>query len=290
MVKKRRGLGNVGVDVLLSAASAPVAKFDLSPQDGSLRPLPVDTIRSSRYQPRLNMQPEALQELADSITAQGLVQPIVVRPIDDGYELIAGERRWRAAQLAGLHDIPAIIKSIPDQAAAAMTLIENIQREDLNPLEEAGAFKRLIDEFELTHQQVADAVGRSRAAVSNMLRLLELGKETREYLERGQLEMGHARALLALSGKAQAETAQIVVEQDLSVRETERYIKSLLSDKPQPTTDKSSKDPDVASLEQRLSETLGATVDIQYNNRGKGKLIIRYSSLDELDGILAHIN
>jgi ParB family chromosome partitioning protein len=290
MAKKRRGLGNVGVDVLLSAASAPVAKFDLSPQDGTLKPLPVDTIRSSRYQPRLNMQPEALQELADSISAQGLVQPIVVRPIDDGYELIAGERRWRAAQIAGLHDIPAIIKSIPDQAAAAMTLIENIQREDLNPLEEAGAFKRLIDEFELTHQQVADAVGRSRAAVSNMLRLLDLGKETREYLERGELEMGHARALLALSGKAQAETAQIVVEQDLSVRETERYIKSILSDKPEPASEKPSKDPDVASLEQRLADTLGARVDILYNNRGKGKLIIRYSSLDELDGILAHIN
>jgi ParB family chromosome partitioning protein len=170
-----------------------------------------------------------------------------------------------------------------------MTLIENIQREDLNPLEEAGAFKRLIDEFELTHQQVADAVGRSRAAVSNMLRLLDLGKETREYLERGELEMGHARALLALSGKAQAETAQIVVEQGLSVRETERYIKSILSDKPEPATQKSTKDPDVASLEQKLSETLGASVDILYNNRGKGKLIIRYSSLDELDGILAHI-
>lgn len=289
MAKRRRGLGNIGVDVLLSAASASVATVtDISNED-SFKPLPVDVISRSKYQPRLNIEPEALQELANSIRAQGLVQPIVVRPVNDGYELIAGERRWRAAQLAGLQEIPAIVKSIPDQAAAAMTLIENIQREDLNPLEEAGAFKRLIDEFELTHQQVADAVGRSRAAVSNMMRLLDLGVQTKQYLEQGLLEMGHARALLALNGSTQAEAARFVTVHGLSVRETERYIKTLLSDKPQSLKDDSAKDPDVASLEERLSQTLGTSVDIRYNTKGKGKLIIKYSSLDELDGILAHI-
>lgn len=288
MVKKRRGLGNVGVDVLLSAASAPIPGIDSADED-SLRALPVDVIQRSRYQPRLKIHPEALQELADSIRAQGLVQPVVVRPLDMGYELIAGERRWRAAQLAGLQEIPAIIKALPDQAAAAMTLIENIQREDLNPLEEANAFRRLIDEFGLTHQQVADAVGRSRAAVSNMLRLLDLGKEAKELLELGQLEMGHARALLALAMEKQAEAARYVVDQKLSVRQTEHYIKILQSDKPKTGTLKTNKDPDVQSLEQRLSETLGAKVDIRYNTKGKGKLIIQYSNLDELDGILAHI-
>ncbi|MEN8131590.1 MAG: ParB/RepB/Spo0J family partition protein [Pseudomonadota bacterium] len=289
MAKRRRGLGNIGVDVLLSAASAPIASVtDMSNKD-SFKPLPVDVISRSKYQPRLNIQPEALQELADSIRAQGLVQPIIVRPVNEGYELIAGERRWRAAQLAGLQEIPAIVKSIPDQAAAAMTLIENIQREDLNPLEEAGAFKRLIDEFELTHQQVADAVGRSRAAVSNMMRLLDLGVQTKQYLEQGMLEMGHARALLGLNGDTQAEAARFVTAHGLSVRETERYIKTLLSNKPQSLKENTAKDPDVASLEQRLSQTLGTSVDIRYNTKGKGKLIIKYSSLDELDGILAHI-
>ncbi len=289
MAKRRRGLGNIGVDVLLSAATASAATVtDMSNED-SLQPLPVDLISRSKYQPRLNIQSEALQELANSIRAQGLVQPIIVRPVNEGYELIAGERRWRAAQLAGLQEIPAIVKSIPDQAAAAMTLIENIQREDLNPLEEAGAFKRLIDEFELTHQQVADAVGRSRAAVSNMVRLLDLGVQTKQYLEQGMLEMGHARALLGLNGDTQAEAARFVTAHGLSVRETERYIKTLLSNKPQSLKEDATKDPDVASLEQRLSQTLGTSVDIRYNTKGKGKLIIKYSSLDELDGILAHI-
>lgn len=289
MAKRRRGLGNIGVDVLLSAASASAATVTDMPNEDSLQPLPVDLISRSKYQPRLNIQSEALQELADSIRAQGLVQPIIVRPVNEGYELIAGERRWRAAQLAGLQEIPAIVKSIPDQAAAAMTLIENIQREDLNPLEEAGAFKRLIDEFELTHQQVADAVGRSRAAVSNMVRLLDLGIQTKQYLEQGMLEMGHARALLGLNGDAQAEAARFVTAHGMSVRETERYIKTLLSNKPQSLKEAAAKDPDVASLEQRLSQTLGTSVDIRYNTKGKGKLIIKYSSLDELDGILAHI-
>ena len=286
MAKKRRGLGNLGVDVLLSAVSDHQTEVK-STQDAMCN-VPVDNIRRGKYQPRIHIQPEALEELADSIRAQGLVQPVVLRPVDEGYELIAGERRWRAAQLVGLEEIPAVIKNIPDQSAAAMTLIENIQREDLNPLEEAGAFKRLIEEFELTHQQVADAVGRSRAAVSNMLRLLELEMEVKQHLERRELEMGHARALLTLAGPAQTAAARHVVSRGLSVRETERYVRSLLSSKSTPQPPKS-KDPDVNRLEQSLSDTLGAQVAIHYNHKGKGKLIIRYNSLDELDGILSHI-
>ena len=200
MTRKKPGLGR-GLDALLSAASA--AREETPASDSDLRRLPVEQIRRGKYQPRLHIRTEALQELADSIRAQGLVQPVVVRPVAGGFELIAGERRWRAAQLAGLHEIPAIVRPIPDQAAAAMSLIENIQREDLNPLEEAQALQRLIHEFGLTHQQTADSVGRSRAAVSNLLRLLELADETKVLLDRGELEMGHARALLALSGSAQ---------------------------------------------------------------------------------------
>lgn len=287
MAKRKRGLGNLGVDVLLSAVSSPAPEPSESPQD-DMTHLPVEMIRRGRYQPRLHIEPTALQELADSIRAQGLVQPVVVRRVQNGYELIAGERRWRASQLAGLEEIPAIIKTIPDQAAAAMSLIENIQREDLNPLEEAGAFRRLIEEFELTHQQVAEAVGRSRAAVSNLLRLLELGEVAKGYVERAELEMGHGRALLALSGNAQDEAARQVAAKGLSVRETERYVKALLSERSRPRAPRS-KDPDVVRLEQSLSDTLGAPVEITYNNKGKGTLIIHYSSLDELDGVLAHI-
>ncbi len=287
MAKRKRGLGNLGVDVLLSAVSSPAPDAGHTAQD-DMTHLPVELIRRGRYQPRLHIEPAALQELADSIRAQGLVQPVVVRPVEGGYELIAGERRWRASQLAGLEEIPAIIKTIPDQAAAAMSLIENIQREDLNPLEEAGAFRRLIEEFELTHQQVAEAVGRSRAAVSNLLRLLELGEVTKGYVERGELEMGHARALLALTGAAQDEAARQLVAKGLSVRETERYVKALLNERSRPKVPRS-KDPDVVRLEQGLSDTLGAPVEITYNNKGKGTLIIHYSSLDELDGVLAHI-
>jgi ParB family chromosome partitioning protein len=287
MVKRKRGLGNLGVDVLLSAVSSPPDTSEAA-QD-NMTHLPVELIRRGRYQPRLHIESTALQELADSIRAQGLVQPVVVRPAEGGYELIAGERRWRASQMAGLEEIPAIIKIIPDQAAAAMSLIENIQREDLNPLEEAGAFRRLIEEFELTHQQVAEAVGRSRAAVSNLLRLLELGEVTKGYVGRAELEMGHARALLALSGAAQDEAARQLVAKGLSVRETERYVKALMNERSRPKKVPRSKDPDVVRLEQTLSDTLGAPVEITYNNKGKGTLIIHYSSLDELDGVLAHI-
>ncbi len=286
MAKKRRGLGNLGVDVLLSAVSDHHAGVKSTQE--TMRNVPVDNIQRGKYQPRLHIHPEALEELADSIRAQGLVQPVVLRPVEGGYELIAGERRWRAAQLIGLEEIPAIIKNIPDQSAAAMTLIENIQRENLNPLEEAGALRRLIEEFELTHQQVADGVGRSRAAVSNMLRLLELEQEVKQHVERGKLEMGHARALLTLVGPAQTAAARHVVSKGLSVRETERYVRSLVHSKSSPKPAKS-KDPDVNRLEQSLSDTLGAQVAIHYNHKGKGKLVIRYNSLDELDGILAHI-
>jgi ParB family chromosome partitioning protein len=285
MARKKPGLGR-GLDVLLSGAAG--ARDDRSEED--LRQLPVEEIRRGRYQPRGEIKPEALQELADSIRAQGLVQPVVVRPIEGGFELIAGERRWRAAQLAGMHRIPAVIREIPDQAAAAMSLIENIQREDLNPLEEAQALQRLIAEFGLTHQQTADSVGRSRTAVTNLLRLLELSEEVKTLLADGALEMGHARALLALNGTRQAQAARHVAQRGLSVRETERYVQSLQSgiqDARRKTSQQ--RDPDIARLEGDLAERLGARVAIQHGGKGKGKLVIQYNSLDELDGIIAHI-
>ena len=281
---KKPGLGR-GLDMLLSSARSQ----STDTEDTVLKRLPVERVRPGQYQPRTRMDADALQELADSIKAQGLVQPIVVRKLNGGeYELIAGERRWRAAQLAGLHDIPAVVRDIPDQAAAAMSLIENIQREDLNALEEAGALRRLIDEFGLTHQQTAEAVGRSRVAVTNLLRLLELQPEVKALLDAGQFEMGHARALLALQSAQQVEIAKLVAQRQLSVRDTERLIKQVLENtnveipafKPSP---------DVVRLEQRLADTLGAKVAIRYNRSGKGKLVIEYNSLDELDGILEHI-
>ena len=281
---KKPGLGR-GLDMLLSSARSQ----STDTEDTVLKRLPVERVRPGQYQPRTRMDADALQELADSIKAQGLVQPIVVRKLNGGeYELIAGERRWRAAQLAGLHDIPAVVRDIPDQAAAAMSLIENIQREDLNALEEAGALRRLIDEFGLTHQQTAEAVGRSRVAVTNLLRLLELQPEVKALLDAGQFVMGHARALLALQGAKQIEIAKLVAQRQLSVRDTERLIKQVLENtnveipafKPSP---------DVVRLEQRLADTLGAKVAIRYNRSGKGKLVIEYNSLDELDGILEHI-
>ncbi len=285
---KRRGLGSLGVDVLLSAASKPEAER----ADGELRQLTVDSIRRGKYQPRIRMRPEALQELADSIRVQGLVQPIVVRPVDDAagaaYELVAGERRWRAAQMAGLDRLPALIKPIPDQAAAAMSLIENIQREDLNPLEEANAFHRLIADFDLTHQQVADAVGRSRAAVSNYLRLLELAEPVRQLVDEGKLEMGHARALLSLKGGSQIQAARHVALRCLSVRETERYVKGLLAGQVRRSRTVR-RDANLSHLEQHIGEILGARVEIQHNRNGKGRLMIHYTSLDEFDGIIAHI-
>ncbi len=260
--------------------------------------LPLDLLQRGRYQPRMDMRTETLAELADSIKAQGVVQPIVVRPVDtpgngasQRYEIIAGERRWRAAQMAGLSEIPAVIRHIPDEAAIAMALIENIQRENLNPLEEARALERLISEFGLTHQQAAEAVGRSRAGVSNLLRLLELAPEVCELLEHRQIEMGHARALLALEQRRkQIEVASLVAKKGLSVRETEALVRRLQTPAAvRAAEDGTVRDPNVHKLEQDLAEKLGARVAIQHGSGGRGRLVVTYNSLDELDGILAHI-
>ena len=280
---KKPGLGR-GLDMLLSSSTKEKSK------DSELKKLPVEKIEKGEFQPRLTIDPDALQELAESIKAQGLVQPVVVRRMSSGnYELIAGERRWRASQIAGLHEIPAIIRDIPDQAAAAMSLIENIQREDLNPLEEATAMSRLIAEFGLTHQQTAESVGRSRTAVTNLLRLLELEEETKSLLDERQLDMGHARALLALKGQEQTSTADTIAKKGLSVRETERLIKRLLAADKDAEKKPVVKALEVQKLEESLSQKLGARVGIQYNTKGKGKLVVEYNNLDELDGILEHI-
>jgi ParB family chromosome partitioning protein len=284
-----------------SAAAEPSAPA-AAPVGEELARLPLDLLQRGRYQPRIDMRPETLEELAASIRAQGVVQPIVVRPIaapaagePQRYEIIAGERRWRAAQIAGLKDIPAVIRRIPDEAAIAVALIENIQRESLNPLEEARALERLITEFELTHAQAAEAVGRSRAAVSNLLRLLELAPEVGTLVERRELEMGHARALLALAGRRQqAEVAAIVAKKSLSVRETEALVRRMQqrgreAEGGAANESAGAADPDVRRLEQDLAEKLGAKVLIQHSQAGKGKLVVSYNSLDELDGILAHI-
>ena len=260
--------------------------------------LPLDLLQKGKYQPRTDMRPESLQELADSIKAQGVVQPIVVRPVgtpaageSQRYEIIAGERRWRAAQMAGLGEIPAVIRHIPDEAAIAVALIENIQRENLNPLEEARALERLISEFELTHQQAADAVGRSRATVTNLLRLLELAPEVCERVEHREIEMGHARALLPLPNrKQQVEIATVVATRGLSVRDTEALVRRMLAGSTAAAESKdAARDPNVQRLEQELADKLGAKVAIQHSTGGKGKLVVTYNSLDELDGILAHI-
>ena len=311
MAAKKRGLGR-GLDALLGSAARTAPAADntavtgapelrsvptsespaTAPKalaDGALCMLPVDVIQRGKYQPRLDMHQESLQDLADSIAAQGVVQPIVVRAIDAGrYEIIAGERRWRAAQLAGLHEIPAVVREVEDRAAIAIALIENIQREDLNPLEEARALERLIKEFELTHEQAAEAVGRSRAAVSNLLRLLDLEDAVKQLVEHGELEMGHARALLALSGNKQIEAARQVINRGLTVRATEGLVKSL--QRPAPAKpEKARKDVNIQRLETDLSDKLGARVAIRQGRGGKGKLEISYNSLDELDGVLAHL-
>jgi ParB family transcriptional regulator, chromosome partitioning protein len=279
------------------ASAPPVAQANTVPAD-ELAKLPLDLLQRGRYQPRADMRTESLEELAASIRAQGVVQPIVVRPLEElsaggsqRYEIIAGERRWRAAQLAGLAEIPAIIRHIPDEAAIAVALIENIQRENLNAVEEARALERLISEFGLTHQQAADAVGRSRAGVSNLLRLLELAAEVCEMLEQRQLEMGHARALLGLTQRRQQiEVATLVVKKGLSVRDTESLVRRLQA--PAGDRDRGESpavDANVEKLEQELAEKLGARVAIQQGRGGRGKLVVNYNSLDELDGILAHI-
>ncbi len=293
MAVKKRGLGR-GLDALLGGMqkeTEPVATSGGESRD-SLHRLPVDLIQRGRYQPRREFDPEALRELADSISAQGVIQPVVVRPIEnDRYELIAGERRWRAAQQAGLDEIPVVVKDVTEEAAMAMGLIENIQREDLNPLEEANALSRLLHEFGLTHQEVAKAVGKSRTTVTNLLRLLELNEEVKQMVETRRMEMGHARALLGLQGEAQSLAANQVAKQGLSVRETERLVRRLQGEAENPKTARTppAMDPDVRRLVSDLSERLGAKVDLQQGAKGKGKLVIGYNSLDELEGILEHI-
>jgi ParB family chromosome partitioning protein len=295
MPPKRR-LGR-GLDALLTKPMVAVSRPDSAEQgDGGLKNLPVEHLQRGQYQPRIDMRQDSLQELAESIKAQGIVQPIVARPISkkDGsqrYEIIAGERRWRAAQMAGLAEIPAIIRDVPDEAAIAMSLIENIQRENLNPLEEARALDRLIREFDLTHAEAAKAVGRSRASVSNLLRLQDLSEKVKTLLEDRQLEMGHARALLAISNAAQQfAAARQVIKKGLSVRETERLVKRVLdggSSKPVKKTP--AQNADIRRLEIEVSEKLGAKVSVDHTANGAGKLVINYNSLDELDGILKHI-
>jgi ParB family chromosome partitioning protein len=249
--------------------------------------LPVDGIQRGKYQPRRDMDLEALQDLANSIKAQGVIQPIVVRHVLGGrYEIVAGERRWRASQMAGLTEIPAIIKDIPDEAAVAIALIENIQRENLNPMEEAVAFQRLLNEFSMTHQQVADAVGKSRASVTNLLRLLTLTEEVRTMLEHGDIEMGHARALLTLPETSQVDAALMIVEKGLSVRETEELARRMQLPNLPPMP--KSIDPDIRRLQQDLGNRLKLTVAINCNPKGKGKVVIRYSNLEELDTILEY--
>jgi len=253
----------------------------------ALKQLPVDAIRPGRFQPRSVFDADKLEELASSIRAQGVVQPVVVREIGDGeYELIAGERRWRAAQLASLDRIPAVIRDVADEAAVAMALIENIQREDLNPLEEASALRRLIDEFAMTHREAADAVGRSRAAVSNLLRLLELMQEVKDMVDGRLIEMGHARALLSLDMALQVKAAREVVQQKLTVRETEALVRRLQQSGKKKAAKKS--DPDILNLQNRLEERLCTRVQLQHQASGKGKLVIAYNNSDELEGILAH--
>lgn len=302
MTEKRK-LGK-GLDVLLSRGSTetmasllgkpkdrstppPVAE-----KDGDLKNIPIELIQRGKYQPRTDMHEEALEELAASIRVQGVMQPIVVRPISaDKYEIIAGERRWRATQIAGLDSIPAIIKPVGDEAAIAMSLIENIQRENLNPIEEAMALKRLQDEFELTQQQVADAVGKSRATVTNLMRLIGLSIDVRRMLEHGDLEMGHARALLSLPDIQQSEAARSVVGKGLSVRQTESLVRRLIAEAGSNSGGGTKTvDPDIKNLEENLADKLGAKVMIQHTAKGKGRLILKYNSLDELDGILSHIN
>lgn len=276
---KLKGLGR-GLDALLAGNE---------PQGGEQqRALPVGNLQPGKYQPRTRMDSVSLEELAASIRAQGLMQPILVRPVgDDRYEIIAGERRWRAAQMAGLDEVPTLIRDIPDESALAMALIENIQRENLNPLEEALGLQRLIDEFSMSHQQAADAVGRSRPATSNLLRLLQLAEPVQEMLMGGQVDMGHARALLPLAGALQVQLAQRVVQKGLSVRDTERLVQHAL--KPPKPSEARREDRDVLRLQDELADLLGAPVEIRASRKGSGKVHIGFANLDQLDGILQRL-
>ena len=292
MTIKKRGLGK-GLDALLSHSNTASRKNDQveEPQSASLNDLlhlNLDLLQPGKYQPRKDMSPEALEELAESIRAQGVIQPIVIRKISaTNYEIIAGERRWRAAQLAKLDKVPCIVKQVADDAAVAIALIENIQREDLNAMEEAIALQRLLEEFELTHQQVADAVGKSRVSVSNLLRLNSLNEPVKRLLENGDIDMGHARALLAVEGDEQTNLARLVASKEMTVRETERLVNKALN--PAKDAETPAKDHDVSRLEQELIERLGAKVAINHGSKGKGKIVINYQNLAELDGILSKI-
>jgi ParB family transcriptional regulator, chromosome partitioning protein len=292
--KKRLGRG---LDALLTRPMVAVSRPEsVEASKEGLKNLPVEHLQRGQYQPRIDMRQDSLENLAESIKAQGVVQPIVARPINkkDGvqrYEIIAGERRWRAAQMAGLAEIPAVIRDVPDEAAIAMALIENIQRENLNPLEEARALDRLIREFDLTHAEAAKAVGRSRASVSNLLRLQDLSDKVKPLLEDRQLEMGHARALLAISNATQQyDAARQVVKKGLSVRETEKLIRRILDGgRSKPARKTPAQDADIRRLEIEVSEKLGAKVKVDHTAKGAGQIVIKYNSLDELDGILKHI-
>ncbi len=293
MSAKKRGLGR-GLDALLATSQQRPAETASADPDlgmvekGELQKLPVEFLQPGRYQPRKDMSPEALEELASSIRSQGIIQPIVVRQIaDEKYEIIAGERRWRAAQLAELDVVPCLVKDVPDEVAVAIALIENIQREDLNAMEEAQALERLISEFELTHQEVAEAVGKSRTTVTNLLRLNNLNDDVKKLLEYGDIEMGHARALLSLEGEQQSEAAQAVANKGMTVRDAENLVRKLLQ--PAPPKQTPEVDPDVKRLETQLAENLGTNVSISHNAKGKGKVVINFANLDQLDGILAHI-
>jgi ParB family chromosome partitioning protein len=288
MAVKKNPLGR-NLSSMLSQSALQHAAENVSESSGrdSLKSLPLDLISPGPFQPRSIFDADRMQELAESIRHQGVIQPVVVRVRGDNeYELIAGERRWRAAQIAGIEKIPAIIRDVPDEIAVAMALVENIQRENLNPIEEATALRRLVDEFQMTHQEAGDAVGRSRSAVSNLLRLLELSHEVRELVDAKHLEMGHARALLTLEPSMQAQAAREVVTRNLSVRETEQLVRRM---KNPHTPKKHDPDPDIQHLQDRLAEKLCARVKLTHNARGKGKLVIAYNSADELEGILAHM-
>lgn len=288
MSTRKRGLGR-GLDALLSSASNSAAAAQTEQRDNELLHISPVLIQPGKYQPRKDMDQAALEELAKSIKAQGIMQPIVVRPLaKDQYEIIAGERRWRAAKMAELKTVPVIIKAVDDDAAIAMALIENIQREDLNPIEEATALQRLQQEYELTQQEVADAVGKSRSTVTNLLRLINLPEEVKRMLAHGDLEMGHARALLGLTQEQMLLAARHVTATGMNVRQTEVYVRAL--QKPQDKVAEKKPDPDIQRLEQRLGEKLGANVQIKHTEKGKGRLVINYSSLEELQGVLAHIH
>ena len=282
-MKKLKGLGR-GLDALLASDNQ-----DLAVASEALTSLRLALLRPGRYQPRTRIDPASIEELAESIKSQGVLQPILVRSLDDGYEIIAGERRWRAAQLAGLEEVPVVVHDVDDNAAMAIALIENIQREDLNPLEEASGIQRLINEFAMTHETAGRAVGRSRSAVSNLLRLLSLEKAVQDMLMSGTINMGHARALLAVSGPRQLELAQRIVALGLTVRDAEQLVSKGIP--PSKGIRRAArKDRDIAALEETLSENLGTTVTIRHQKSGRGKLTIDYADLDQLDPILERLN